>query len=245
MPTYTLTEEYKRLLDALLIEWRSGRLSIENPRPGRREPSGPSPHILCCLAEPLESGGTARAVLLRRSARPVQLVTISGIVTAGKFKLHWGPFGPSGPDPQKTSGAIAYNASARQFQKALEQIDEVQPDDVAVTLGHIGLDDGTTANLGRWAVEFTGITNPPLLQPFFDQEASLDGGLNNVTAETHFLVGTDSLETVAGVIPVGDPTPLVRGAFAAAIPFPRTGYGVVAIECRDFSTADDPYSPYP
>ena len=87
------------------------------------------------LLDDIESGtrGPA-AVLAKEETNEIQIVTIVGAITGGDFTLDYDP--GDGGDLQTTAG-IPYNATPRQLQEALEELDSINPGDVAVSFGKI------------------------------------------------------------------------------------------------------------
>ena len=233
-------------LSRLLRDYDRGSLTRLPPpsRGTRRDTSRPA--LVVALLENLEGGNTARALVLKKTARPLQMVSLRGNVSGGQFKLAYKTVNGSDPFDPAHSAPIAYDATPGEFATALERIDVINPGDVSVTLGNhvIQNADGTETELitGRWLVEFLALDAPELLVPFEESgvgdNAQLNGTPNEIITNTHNLVATAKLETVNASLPIDAPTPLMAGALAVAVWVHSIGYTIVAVECRDFSSID-------
>jgi hypothetical protein len=218
------------LLHSTMRAFRGGS---RNPPPTKRgkQPPPYRPPIVAILLEDLLSGETAdAAVLALEETNEVQLVTLEGEIVGGHFQL-W--FRSKERDPDEITEEIPFDATPKIVQAALEKLPSINQGDVEVSLGQ---------NIGRWFVRFAGQyadQDVPLMRATNGLASGIGGAV--VINSTTFLDGTGRTEQVRGLIPVGNPTPLVAGAMVIAIWFPRIGYGVISAECRDFD-ADEPYS---
>ena len=215
---------YAGLLEELWIAKRSGRLNLQQPKQQRRRHQQTRPAKIVALLEDLESGDTARALVLKKTDRPLQIVSIRGdTANTSAFKVAYKQVNTSDPFDPAHSGPISVEATPAAMQTALERIDVINPGDVRVTLGNHILDDEDKTELvtGRWLVEFLTLDNPEMLVPFEDVEASLGVGENNLITQTHNLVATTTIETINASLPMNKPlfssTPLMAGAFVQII----------------------------
>lgn len=181
------------------------------------------PPIRVILLEDLESGGLADATVTELiETNEVQDVKIIGFPAAGTFRLKF---------QSLTSPPINWNATAAEMQKALEATESIGKGNVAVALGK-----SAKYRPGVWLVTFTGKFNGvdvPLLEPTDNLVGS-----SIVVAETSVFYDTGRIEEVRGMIPVGIPTPMRAGAVALCNHYLNVGYGVHALECREFSPYD-------
>lgn len=229
-------------LNSMLRDYGGGLLNtLPDPRPGRHRTPSNAP-IAFVLLEELESGGSAQALLLRKSDRPVQIITIRGNgVTGGDFNLHYGS--PIDVDGDEVSDAITYDATASEAKTALEACESIDPGSVLVHLGETTYLNAngvsTTVILGRWFIEFLKLPDPELLLPFFiSGETALTGSPSDVKSETHFLVPTDKQVTIYSAVPTGTPSAMRPGAIGLAEFYHGIGHCVDAIEARHFTVTD-------
>jgi len=243
-PGVLLSKSFAASLQDMVAAWEDGSFGPpRQPRPYRD--TGARPPLRGILLEDLVDAGQADcAVTIYFSTTEIQQVTLlGGPVSTGTFTLKFTD--PATGDTQTTT-ALQWNSTAAAVQKALEALSFIGKNNVEVTLGK-----GNYANLNRqntgdnstrseypgvWIVKFIGKfagTNPPLLIP-----NSSVGGASPVVmvAETSHWGDTGRVETVRCVIPVGDPTPMKAGAVVGALFFNGAGYGVVAVEPRQFGS---------
>jgi len=243
-PVHVNSERDGALLNRMMRDYDQGHgiPPTELPTGERRHESRST--ICFVLLDELESGGEAQALVLRKSTRKVQIVTLKGTISGGSFQLHYHtPIVSGGPD---ASGEISYNATANEMKAALEQMESIGQGGVRVTLGKVAYLDSAGDEVevvtGRWFIEFLNLASPQLLQPFETASIQLTGSPNAITAETHFLSVTKQRETVLSVTPVGNPTPQHVGAIGTAQWIHGIGWAVDSIECRDFELdITDPY----
>lgn len=226
------------LLDNLLREHRVGNVvNRTDPRQPGRVPRTQGP-IAFVLLEDLESGQEVPVATLRKTDRPLQLLTLRGNVSGGSFQLHYGAIADNTPDPELSSTAIAWNATANTVKAALESIAAIGPGGVDVTLGRIdyvtaaGVE--TTANVGRWCIEFLQLDAPETLVPFETSEEGilLSGTPNEIEIESHFLKGDGGRATVSTISPFC--STLHVGNIGTAHYHSGFGYQVTTCECRRF-----------
>jgi len=211
---YALTKQDVEVLRRML-SLENDILRLLNPNNPTVRANRERPNLVGILLDDLFSGGSVEmAILEYEVTNEIQRVILRGEVTGGTFTLTF-----SG----KETGAIPFNATQAEFRNALEALDNINPGDVSVS-----------AFNGQWIIEFTGQYAATDVALVTLNITNLSGESKGSTVNVGKWVDSGRTVTVHGVIPVGDPTPLIKGATAVAIPFPRIGYGLIAVECRNF-----------
>lgn len=204
---------------------KSERNENEPPRGGRKRDDTPRPPIRAILLQDLPSEGTADAAVTELvDTNEIQEVAIEGSPTGigGTFRLKF---------KTSTTAEIPWNATAEEMRKALEALESIGKGNVDVAIGKT-----QKYNPGVWLVSFIGKFNG-LDVPTLEPTDSLIGASIVVTWSTTW-ADSGRIETVRAMIPVGTPTPMRRGAVVVCSHFPGAGYGVHAVECRDFNPYD-------
>lgn len=123
----------------------------------------------------------------------------------------------------ETTAPFSANADAATVQAALEALDGVEAGDIIVD-----------KYPGSFILEFKRLfaADAPDLVTITKAGFSVAGG---VEVKRDVWVDSGQVESIRQMLPVGSPTPIVAGAAGLAVWYHRAGYGLHALECRDFS----------
>lgn len=205
----------------LMADYRSGKLGGKPPGRKNFQPAG-RPNIRVILLDDLEFGASVSAAVTEpEQTNEVQRIEFLGTVSGGTFALTF---------DEQTTEAIDYDATATEVRSALEALSNINSGDVEVE-----------AYEGLYIVQFTGQYAGQDVPLISISSNSLLGVYNTIITANTIWEDSGRTETVHGILPVGNPTPLRSGAAALAHWYHGLGYAVHAAECRDL-VWDPPYS---
>jgi len=218
-----LGDSFVARLTQMLRDYRRGLLG---GRPGRRRTMAHSqqqlPNIVAVLLDDLTNIGTVEASILELElTNEVQVVQLLGEPTGGNFTLS---FRPQATAAAEVTAPISWDATAVQVRDALGGLPSLEPGDLSVD-----------RLPGSWIVTFGGRfadTDVELMTADGNGLDSPSGIPADVDVINESWSDTGTTAEVRLPVPVGSPTPAVRGAMVACVPFSGAGYGVVALECR-------------
>lgn len=228
------TLEQRNEVDEMLAWWRL-RKSIETGTERSPERQDTREFEIVALLDDLNSGETVQARVLAPANPLNETQVISALGGPSTGYMQWGFQASPTAETEWTPLIYPLVDDAATITRYLGNLPSVGPGNVHVTLGRVQTGTGpniTVHQTWRWIVHFTGRFAGQDVQKL-RVLASLSDSYLIVQSETTW-VDTGRVIDVHAAIPVPWPTPMRRGAIAAAFPKRRKGYIVIACEPRDF-----------